>query len=231
MASKKKTISSSTKKISNPFNVDYLHTDAHGLLAKVKAKYDECFDAADYIKKDTAIEDANDKIIKLNNTIRELEEIASSKDEETYTLKDVEQVPMQAKAVLNELNPSGKSGKPDVIMNLQNGVKQIAASYFQKEQDDISKFILYAKSVYNLCDTKKTKTNAKKVDAIKLEIKKYYTIKANKKMEKAKFGEKVCKESYDVVMSIHESGVVASSYVSIGPLSSKDSGSSKGGSK
>jgi len=200
---KKKTTTatkSSSSKVSNPFGIDYKNVNAHGLLKKVEDKYNEIFDATSHINGNSQFGELSETITNVESKIKVLKEMQDTNDETIYTLYDQQQVPKRVSEILEVLEPTGKDS---AVYNLKTGVKKIAASYYQKEQDDTKKFIDYAKSVYNLVDTKKTKNNTAAIAEIKTKIKNYYAKKAPSRLAQAENLESLCRSSYDKVISIY----------------------------
>lgn len=197
----------------------YKNYNAHGLLKLVEDKFNQCFNATEFLKKQNAVSEITSALSKINSAINELDSISvSGNNDETYSTSEGRMVPI----AISRINAiiDGSSTKVNdyeghtysisvttnlkgLEKNLKQGLKKIAAAYYRKEEEDMVRFISYAKQIYNMVDSKKTSNNGAAIAEIKRKIKDYYLNKAPDRKKKAETHESACRASYESVISYY----------------------------
>lgn len=197
----------------------YKNYNAHGLLKLVEDKFNQCFNATEFLKKQNAVSEITSALSKINSAINELDSISvSGNNDETYSTSEGRMVPI----AISRINAiiDGSSTKVNdyeghtysisvttnlkgLEKNLKQGLKKIAAAYYRKEEEDMVRFISYAKQIYNMVDSKKTSNNGVAIAEIKRKIKDYYLNKAPDRKKKAETHESACRASYESVISYY----------------------------
>lgn len=197
----------------------YKNYNAHGLLKLVEDKFNQCFNATEFLKKQNAVSEITSALSKINSAINELDSMSvSGNNDETYSTSEGRMVPI----AISRINAiiDGSSTKVNdyeghtysisvttnlkgLEKNLKQGLKKIAAAYYRKEEEDMVRFISYAKQIYNMVDSKKTSNNGAAIAEIKRKIKDYYLNKAPDRKKKAETHESACRASYESVISYY----------------------------
>lgn len=197
--------SSSTpkKKISNPYQIPYEKTNAHGILNYVKTEYYKIFDATGHIDNTEEFGKLDDAINNLRTSIKDLNSLADE-NVTAITLDALKVVPEYVEDILDKLSPSGSTDVSDVEKDLVSAAAKITSSYYKKECEDIDYFVKEAASAKELCDTKITSNNKAKVKEIKGAIDKIIS-KANKRRSYASSLYSTCYSAttYDVIQGIY----------------------------